>query len=311
MAADEPAKSGRRRAPSPLQTLATRLLGHTALYASGTVLSMAFAVVNLAVLTRLLDPSGVRRAGHPHALQRPDHAAVQPRDRAGHDGRPRTPAGRVGEGGDGGGGGARAAWSRPAPQLRQPAAADDRARAHAVRRRGHHAARRAVVARDSARMLLGTRDVAPPRSSGPPRRAASARCGGSSPGIPRMERRPRTYIALQLAARLLVLGGRRSADRGRVRADRRHRRPRARARSPRLRRPRRQPPSLPVRDQPRDAAAIVRNGRPLIVHLRRRSSSPATSTCSCSRATPATPTWRSTAWPSGSARCRRSACRRP
>ncbi len=42
---------------TPLQILASRLLGHTALYAAGTVLSMGFAVVNLAVLTRLLATS--------------------------------------------------------------------------------------------------------------------------------------------------------------------------------------------------------------------------------------------------------------
>lgn len=56
MAADEPVKRG-RRAPSPLQTIAARLLGHTAIYTFGIALSVFLAVVNLAVLTRLLDPS--------------------------------------------------------------------------------------------------------------------------------------------------------------------------------------------------------------------------------------------------------------
>jgi O-antigen/teichoic acid export membrane protein len=40
-----------------LDILASRLIGHTAIYASGTAFSMAFAVVHLAVMTRLLDPS--------------------------------------------------------------------------------------------------------------------------------------------------------------------------------------------------------------------------------------------------------------
>lgn len=47
----------RQTTGSPLQILASRLLGYTAVYATGTVLTLAFAVVNLAVLTRLLDPS--------------------------------------------------------------------------------------------------------------------------------------------------------------------------------------------------------------------------------------------------------------
>src|SRR3954470_8151769 len=46
-----------RKPQTALQILGTRLLGHSAIYAGGTALSMAFAVVNLAVLTRLLDRS--------------------------------------------------------------------------------------------------------------------------------------------------------------------------------------------------------------------------------------------------------------
>src|SRR4051794_36768844 len=46
-----------RKPQTALQVLGTRLLGHSAIYAAGTVLSMAFAVVNLALVTRLLERS--------------------------------------------------------------------------------------------------------------------------------------------------------------------------------------------------------------------------------------------------------------